>query len=174
MILKLQTFVGEIPRLPGHLLPDNAAQLATNCDFAHGELRGLRNSANVDSITPLNGERITDVWTDDGQNFFGWPWPVDVVKSQVPEDIYHRIFYTGLPGDGPIIKVARTHRNDEGTLTPVIGTNIVGGQYRPPEASNVGFGGNNLGPDSWVLGIPPPKVQNVSEATARRGRASRA
>lgn len=172
-VLKILQFMGEVPRLPGHLLPENAATYARNCDFAHGELRGLRDSATVDTITAFNGEAIVAVWTEDGQNFFGWPWEVDVVKSQVVGDVHHRIFYTGLPGDGPVLKVARTHRNADGVLTPVIGSAIVGGQYRPPEASNeVIYGGNGQGPDSWLLGIPAPKVQNVAETdvlTALRG-----
>lgn len=160
-VLKLLQFGGEIPMRPGHLLPENAAQYALNCDFAHGELRGIRDNATVDTITPYNSESIISVYTEDGQYFFGWPWEVDVVKSMVVDDIHYRVFYTGLPGDGPVIKVARTFRNDAGVLTRVIGSvPLLGGNYRPPEATNIGFGGNGLGPDSWLNGIPPPKAQN--------------
>lgn len=161
MLLKILGFSGEVPRLPAHLLPENAAQYALNCDFQHGELRGLRDNSTVDTIPPFNGQEIVSIYTEDGSSFFGWPWEVDAVKSQVVGDVFYRLFYTGLP-DAPIIKQARTHRNDAGVLTPVIGpTGLAGGNYRPPEATNVGFGGNNLGPDSWVLGIPAPKAQNV-------------
>lgn len=172
-VLKLIQFTGEVPRLPGHLLPENAAQYALNCDFAHGELRGLRGNADVDLIGSINGEAVQSFYTEDGANFFGWPWETDVVKSLVVDDIYYRIFYTGLPGDGPVLKVARTYRNAAGALTRVIGNvDLVGGKYMPPEATNPGFGGNGKGPDSWLLGIPAPKVQNVADTdalTAGRG-----
>lgn len=165
MLLKLLTFQGEIPRLPGQLLPENAAQYALNCDFAHGELRGLRDNALVDTIGSINGEALVSVYTENGQHFFGWPWETDVVKSQVVDDIHYRVFYTGLPGDLPVIKCARTYRNDAGVLTRVIGNPaILGGTYMPPEASNgIAYGGNGNGPDSWLLGIPLPKVQNLTE-----------
>jgi hypothetical protein len=167
MLLKLITFDGEIPRLPGHLLPDNNAQLSINGDFQHGELRGIRNNQTVGIMTPMDtlpNDPMTYVWTEDGQWFFAWPWPVDVVKSPVVEDIHHRIYYTGLPPDAPVMKVARTYRNDGGTLTQVIGSSIVGGNFRPPEASNpVNNFGNGLGPDSWYNGIPPPRAQNIAE-----------
>lgn len=160
-VLKMLTFRGEIPLSPGHLLPEDAAQFAHNCDFAHGELRGRRDNATVDTMPPVGGVSIVSVYTEDGQYFFAWPWETDVVKSMVVDDIFHRIFYTGQP-DAPIIKVARTFRNDYGVLTRVIGSNtLLGGNYKPPEASNeIIFGGNSLGPDSWILGIPVPMAQN--------------
>ena len=39
--LSIRKFNGEIPRLPANRLPEDAAQTAINCEFAHGELRTL-------------------------------------------------------------------------------------------------------------------------------------
>lgn len=50
-------FSGMIPKLPAHELPDGYAQVATNCDFRHGDLRPIRD---VEFLTPyhsaLNGK----------------------------------------------------------------------------------------------------------------------
>ena len=37
--LLIRKFNGEILRLPADRLPEDAAQYARNCEFAHGELR---------------------------------------------------------------------------------------------------------------------------------------
>jgi hypothetical protein len=170
-VIVLGNFKGEVPKLPGHLLPESGAQYALNCDFMHGELRGVRDMLTFASMVPLNSEPMRAVWTQDGTKFYAWPWDVDVVKGQVVGDTFYRIYYSGLPNAGPVLKVARTHRNDDGAITAVIGSDLLvgngsagSGNFKPPEASNgVVYGGNGLGPDSWLLGIPAPKVQNSSE-----------
>jgi hypothetical protein len=169
MLVKFTLFNGEIPILPEHLLPDVNASYASECEFSHGELRGRRDELLFANLSPIGGAPIRSVWTEDGVNFFGWPWETDVVKSQVVNDQYRRIYYTGMP-DAPIIKVARTHRNDNGVFSPVIASDAIlgdgsygSGNYKPPEMSNVGAGGNNTGPDSWYLGIDPPQVQGSSD-----------
>jgi hypothetical protein len=160
-VLVFRIFAGEIPRLPHTLLPENAAQATSNCDLSHGELRGLHgNKVLYNGL--VNGQQIKSVYSEDGTAFFAWNVDTWAVKSMVVDDIHYRFYYTQVLNDGPIAKMARTHRNTNGVIESVIGSFYVGGNFQPPEASTPGSG-NGLGPDSWLLGVPRPKVDATSE-----------
>jgi hypothetical protein len=165
-IIAFRVFGGEIPRLPNTMLPENASWSAINCDLGHGDLRGFRGDNSWSSATSW-GLPIKSIYTEDGIYFYGWPWDVYPVRSMVVGDIHRRIYYTITLPDGPLAKVGRTHRNDSGTFTRVIGNpgppaNPQSGfvpQFWPPEVTTAGApGGINGGTDSWVLGVPAPKV----------------
>jgi hypothetical protein len=168
--LDITSFGGEIPRLPATVLPANGAQLALNCDLAHVELRGLRGAKTVANGLTYGGAAITSIYTEDGINFFAWPYDTYVVKSMVVGDQYYRIYYNALRNDGSFLKVARLARWWPGPpaspVERVIGTSHVGGNYKPPEASSPAAQGGNSdagGPDSWLLGVTPPRVQGVAD-----------
>jgi len=163
-VIPFRGFKGEIPRLAADGLPEGNAQLAVNVDLQHGELRGLRGNADFTS-SPL-GAPIVAVYTDDGSNFFAWPYDVYPVRSMVVGDLYHRLYYTSLLVDGPIIKVARTRRSFAGNPDgiQVVGTNLVGGNFQPPENSSSppsAFAGPDI--DAWVLGVPAPRAQGIAD-----------
>jgi hypothetical protein len=150
-LLVQRVFGGEVPRLPADLLPENQAQEARNVDVTHGELRGMRGAAAFAAGLTVGGRPVKSAYTEDGVHFFAWAEDVSVVRSQVVDDTHYRIYYSVLYDQAPIIKVARTARNNDGVLTPVIGSGLVGGNWQPPE--------NSPGPDSWLLGVPAPRVQ---------------
>lgn len=155
-----RVFRGEVPKLPAYELPPGQAQFANNVDLQHGELRGLRGNAPFTQTTLTSA--LKSVYTDDGINFFAWPYEVYAVKSMVVGDVYSRLYYTAMQADGPIIKVARTRRSFAGVAgQQVAGTALVGGNFQPPENDNIAPFGNSLGPDSWVLGVPAPAVQGI-------------
>lgn len=157
-VIKIVAPTGEVPRVPTQALPDNAAESAIDCDFAQIELKGLKQSETVSTMSNLNGEVMVDIWTNNGQDFFAWPWPVSVVRGPVVDDKLKRIYYSGLPSTGPVLKVARTYREDG---TKVINSPIVGGNFKPPEGSNeVIYGGTGLGPDAWLVGSWAPRAQD--------------
>lgn len=162
-VIRFKTFNGELPRLPARELPEGFGQEVVDSDLQHGELRGLRGDflfASVPTAAPIRA-----VFTDDGVNFYAWQYEVYPVKSMVPKDIYWRLYYTAMQPTGPIIKVARTRRQD-GTDNPpaVIGTALVGGNWQSPERSSPGDLGT--GPDSWILGVPAPEVQGNGDIEA--------
>ena len=167
-----RVFRGELPRYPGTLLPENSATYALNCDFQHGELRPLRGLSVLQSGLLVNGKAVRSVYTEDGSSFYAWSQEVDAVRSQVNEDTHYRLYYTILYDDGPVIKVARTHRNSGGSVTKVIGTSAVGGNYQAPENSSPGAGFGNSGPDAWVLGVPPADPESVRSTMKDPGRLS--
>jgi hypothetical protein len=149
VVIPFAAFRGELPRLAAWELPEGYAQQVVNVDLMHGDLRGLRANAPYQATALSAAPRA--VYTEDGTNYFAWPYEAYPVKSMVVGDIYHRVYYTAMLSDGPIIKVARTVRD---TGVQVAGGQVVGGNFKPPENSN--------GPDSWVLGVPAPLVQNLN------------
>jgi hypothetical protein len=162
-VIRFKTFSGELPRLPARELPEGFGEEVVDADLQHAELRGLRGDflfASVPTAAPIRA-----VFTDDGVNFYAWQYEVYPVKSMVPQDIYWRLYYTAMQPTGPIIKVARTRRQDGSALPPaVIGTALVGGNWQPPERSSPGDLGT--GPDSWILGVPAPAVQGNGDIAA--------
>ena len=83
-------FSGEIPRLPNHLLPPVAAQEAIDCDFTHGELRGLKAQFQLKTVT----NAVKGLYTPDGLRYFTWTEDVNAVKSPQVDDTHDRIYYT--------------------------------------------------------------------------------
>lgn len=89
MRIALRNFTGEIPKLPAHLLPDTAAQLATNCDFAHGDLRPLKGGLKRATFS----NTIKSLFTVDGLRFFSWPRKVTSFRGPVIDDRFSRMYY---------------------------------------------------------------------------------
>lgn len=96
-LIAIRNFTGEIPRLPAHLLPDGAAQLAVNCDFAHGSLIPLKGGTLEKdpggSWTP-GGLTIGSLYTKDGTNW--WVTSQQGVafhQSPVIDEVYNRVYF---------------------------------------------------------------------------------
>ncbi|MDX9956429.1 MAG: hypothetical protein RBT75_20200, partial [Anaerolineae bacterium] len=94
MMIQLDNFSGEIPKLPAHLLPDGAAQTAINCDFAHGELRPIKGLG-----TPIaTAQAVRSLFTDDGLRFFSWDAPTRAFLGPTIEDAHDRVYYANPAG----------------------------------------------------------------------------
>ena len=103
-VLKIQSFSGEIPRLPADRLPESAAQLAVNCDFTHGELRPLRALGQLYPVDPA-AKPCRSVFTHDGYHFFAWNAPTRAYLAPTIDDQFFRVFYNS---DGFGLRVAQT------------------------------------------------------------------
>lgn len=94
--LQSEMFQGIVPVLDTALLPDNAAQVAENCDLRSGKpvpLKGLTSVQSVAAGTKTiykyrSGSGATPEW-------LAFPDDVDIVPSPVILDTYKRIFYSG-------------------------------------------------------------------------------
>lgn len=91
---KLNLFSGLRPRLPESLLPEGAATVAQNCDFAYGELRNTKGG--FAAFTMSNIAR--SIYTEDGLLFYSWERDVNAVRSPLASDQYNRLYYTGDSG----------------------------------------------------------------------------
>lgn len=95
MILTWTNFTGEFPRTAPHLLPENAAQVAQDCDFTDGRLRPL---AQPSEVFPMNGGPVRGLFTDDGLRFLTWTEPTRAYLSQTVDDNFERIYFTNSQG----------------------------------------------------------------------------
>ncbi len=97
-LLAIRTFGGLSPKTPPYALPDNGAQEAVDCDFSHGDLRG------IDGLFPLTNASCAahSLYSEDGIRFYAWPDDVDAVRSPQAADQYHRMYFT----QGGVVKTA--------------------------------------------------------------------
>jgi hypothetical protein len=138
---KLNLFSGLRPRMPESLLPDGAATIAENCDFAYGELRNTKGGFAYLAMSNAPG----GLYTDEGLAFYSWTGDVNAVRSPLASDTFDCMYYTGDGG----FKVANR-----------LGTRINGG---PPSSSYlVGVPRPTLAPTLAAL-LPTPV--NASNAT---------
>lgn len=90
--LSIRKFNGEIPRLPADRLPEDAAQTAINCEFAHGELRPLKGlGAHYTVATAAQPCRA--LFTRDGINFYAWNMPTRAYLHPTIDDTADRMIY---------------------------------------------------------------------------------
>lgn len=86
-------FKGIYPRAAERLLPDSAAQIATNVNITSGELRPIR--------APLKRQSITDNYTvyraeySGVEKWMNWSIDVNVIKGPTPPDVTPRYYWTG-------------------------------------------------------------------------------
>jgi hypothetical protein len=138
---KINLYSGIRPRVPESLLPEGAATIAQNCDFAYGELRNTKGGYLVNTMS--NSPK--SIYTDDGLTFYTWTGDVDAVRSPLVSDTFNRLYYT----DGAAMKV-----------TSRISTSLTGG---PPGSSyNVGVARPSVAPS---LAVTLPDVANTSAYT---------
>jgi hypothetical protein len=97
LIIKAPT--GIMPLFEATELPDNAAQVAQNCRFNRGDVRGWPGTADVATLTkpgPIRSiYRFGQDVVGDATFWFHWDKDVDVVRGQVASDTTERTYFTG-------------------------------------------------------------------------------
>lgn len=94
MKIKLTSFSGIAPAIASRALADNVAQVAENINFESGVLTPLRQ--NTDSTTLKNSVRRS-VFLYNNTHWMEWDEEdVKAVQSQVPGDVYDRLYFTGV------------------------------------------------------------------------------
>ena len=89
MLLKIDKFTGEIPRLPDQDLPPHAARLARSCLFSHGELRPMPGDALIGAMS----NTVRDLYTANGLTYFTWTTDAFPQPSPIPDDAQDRVYY---------------------------------------------------------------------------------
>ena len=90
--LSIRKFNGEIPRLPADRLPEDAAQIAINCEFAHGELRPLKGLGAHYTVAAA-AQPCRALFTRDGINFYAWSMPTRAYLHPTIDDTADRMIY---------------------------------------------------------------------------------
>lgn len=140
---KLNVFSGIQPRFPESLLPERAATVAQNCDFAYGELRNTKNGYQVNGSAMANAPQ--SIYTDDGTAFYTWTTDVNAVRSPLVSDTFNRLYYT----DGSTMKVG-TRGSQSATGGP------------PPSSYTVGVPRPTVAP---TLAVQIPDVTDNTKYT---------
>jgi hypothetical protein len=91
---KINNFSGIRPRVPESLLPEGAATIARNCEFAYGELRNTKAGYAINQMQ----NAPASIYTDDGLTFYTWTTDVNAVRSPIAKDTFNRLYYTGDGG----------------------------------------------------------------------------
>jgi hypothetical protein len=94
---KLQTFSGQAPKVYARLLPDDMAQIATNCRLDSGRLEPWKSNA-TSSITFATGSISASTKTIYKHSSSVWiasNSELDIVRSPIAEDPHERIYITG-------------------------------------------------------------------------------
>jgi hypothetical protein len=189
---KINNFSGIRPRFPESLLPEGAATIAQNCDFAYGELRNTKSGYALNQMQ----NAPASIYTDDGLTFFTWTTDVNAVRSPITKDTFNRLYYTG---DGGFKVATRTSANLNGgppasaylvgvprpTVSPTLAINIT--QYTSATAAfafkfHYEYGGvkyqeQDVTPTVVQDGaqytfIPPAKLSPTNTASTPVGRAT--
>ncbi|WP_425636122.1 hypothetical protein [Vibrio owensii] len=91
-VINVVQFAGERPKLAPHLLPNENATKAHNCDFEVGTLRPYKGALDTsDSVSAM----AKTIYRYADLHWLYWSKDVDVVLSPIAQDPWGRVYYTG-------------------------------------------------------------------------------
>ena len=96
MKILLEKFGGLYPGIAPHLLPQYAAQVATNCKLTSGALRAWQTPLEVKTLEKTG--TIQGLFFYEGAYWFHWLNAVKAVKSPLANDTWKRVYFCD---DGP-------------------------------------------------------------------------
>lgn len=185
-MISLKGFTGEFPRSPAHLLPDNAAKDAVDCDFTANVLTGLHDFSNAVG-TGVSGTRSAFFYAASKSgplqtNTFAWSEDADVVRGPIANDAYDRMYWT----TGGAMQVTRyaLNRASNGkpglentfavgvpapTTVPVVSAGprmVYGGSYLTSVSA---FGETSSGAEVSVSALSISTIQDDSSTLQLRG-----
>ena len=116
-MIKLDTFIGEIPTLENHLLPDNASSAALNCKYNTGGLTAMRANSPIDGITQRPLFNSIDSSTqaiylyDNGDDYFlfqNQDKQASFVSNPLADDAHNRTYWSDVTGVRFVAKAEAT------------------------------------------------------------------
>lgn len=139
-MISISGFGGVMPRQNAALLPDNIAQIASNCRLWNGDLRSLKAPLTVATPTALGGA-IKSIYRigqslAETQYWMAFTTDVDVARGLISGDTSERTYYTGS------------------------------GAPRVTNLALASIGGSSYPVNSYLLGIPAPTAAPTCVATA--------
>lgn len=92
MLIDISVMRGEIPRIKDHLLPEEAAAHAFDCEFTHGVLQAMRGNAVTETL-PVSPRYLFGY----GDSWLAWSQaaPIHAMHSPQAQDPYQRVYFTG-------------------------------------------------------------------------------
>lgn len=90
-LIDIVTMRGMVPLVADHLLPDDTATLAQDCQFDRGVVSPLQADKAMSTALPMVPQTLFHYYAN---HWFAWSAPVEVMRSPIPQDQYNRIYYT--------------------------------------------------------------------------------
>ncbi|PWI34834.1 hypothetical protein DI392_00705 [Vibrio albus] len=90
MLIDISLMKGETPRLKPHLLSNETATLAKDCQFERGILAPVNDNA-VSFSAPISPLSLFKY----GTNWFFWETKVHAINNPMDQDVYDRVYWTG-------------------------------------------------------------------------------
>lgn len=91
--IRITNFAGVIPKVEPRNLPDNAAQVASNCWLSEANLQPIKAPSVIQSI-PAGQVRLFPWRRGGAKQLLTWDHDVHVVESPIADDQWDRIYYT--------------------------------------------------------------------------------
>ncbi|SHO54413.1 hypothetical protein [Vibrio quintilis] len=91
MLINISAMKGEVPRLMSHMLSDECATVATDCQFERGVLAPVHTDDKSFSL-PARAKTIFR-YTD--KNWLYWSSAVHAIANPMAQDPYSRVYWTG-------------------------------------------------------------------------------
>lgn len=97
---KLQTFSGQAPKVYARLLPDDMAQVATNCRLDSGRLEPWKSNSpsSINFATGAISSATKSIYKHSSSVWIASNSELDIVRSPIAEDPHERIYLTGFSG----------------------------------------------------------------------------
>lgn len=95
---KITRFMGRMPKVSNELLPDTAAQVATNCKLYSGDLVPFPEPLNTGGAIRTGGVKTIYAMRNPDTSalvWLSWAERVDIATPSIVEDREQRIYYTG-------------------------------------------------------------------------------
>jgi len=105
--IRIQGFLGEIPRLSKRLLPDNNAQRAANLKLTSGRLKPFFYPLDIPAVLPTGDvQSVFRMYSGGTDYWLGWTSDVDVAKSPIAGDTTFRTYFTSIAFEPRVTNLA--------------------------------------------------------------------
>lgn len=94
MIVKVEKFQGEVPKLARQLLPPGFAQTADNTFLENGNIVPYKDFA-AEAVNLAKSGDTLSLYYYRQQYWFHWTTDVDVAGAPIADDVYDRVYWTG-------------------------------------------------------------------------------
>jgi len=92
MLINISTMKGAVPRLKEHLLPNEIATIAKDCEFENGIITPLPTS---DFSEALGRSNVSTLHRYLNSTWLTWTDKVSVINSPIAQDEWQRVYWTG-------------------------------------------------------------------------------
>ena len=95
MKVQINEFKGIVPKIATHLLEDNGAQSAINCQLESGVVQGWKKPENIEQLTDTNVLALFQWLEGSNEHWVTSTLDLDEVRPPIANDSFERLYLTG-------------------------------------------------------------------------------